>query len=157
MRRGRECIIAVLLRRLGLEANNDFETRLAIQKITYLAQEIGIPLGYKFKWYTYGPYSRKLALDTGKILHTRVEDCPAHLRHYLEPVDDLLRELEERSRESGKNLLYWLELVASLHMLRYNTYPRVDDVVEELLKYKRRFSVDDARSALDIVEKYFQA
>ncbi len=156
----RECIIATLLRSLlGIDTNigrNDFETRLIIQKIVYLAQESGIQLGYRFKWYAYGPYSRKLALDIGKILQVRIGECQATMGYDLATMKQLLSELKEKSIVSGKSLSYWLELVSSLHMLRYNTYPRAVDVVDELLKLKKsKFSVDDAKTALRIIEKYF--
>jgi len=47
-----------------LEIKSDmrlFSTRLRIQKILYLLQELGLQTGWKFSWYVRGPYSPDLA------------------------------------------------------------------------------------------------
>lgn len=41
----------------------DFDTRLKIQKYTYLAGKLGLKHGYGYSLYIYGPYSRSLAKD----------------------------------------------------------------------------------------------
>jgi hypothetical protein len=42
---------------------SSFDERLALQKSIYLAQQMGVPLGYQFSWYLRGPYSKDLTSD----------------------------------------------------------------------------------------------
>ncbi|HEY6236176.1 MAG TPA: hypothetical protein VIW69_13840, partial [Candidatus Elarobacter sp.] len=39
------------------------DERKALQKAIYLAQEIGVDLGYMYGWHQMGPYSSQLAED----------------------------------------------------------------------------------------------
>lgn len=40
-----------------------FTNRLKLQKYTFLAERYGMPLGYRYDMYLYGPYSRGLTAD----------------------------------------------------------------------------------------------
>lgn len=51
------------------------ENREITQYKFYLAQEAGVPLGYGFKWYIYGPYSEDLISSAYKFA---VEEIPEH-------------------------------------------------------------------------------
>jgi len=42
------------------ERVNEYPCRTTIQKLCYFAKSIGVPLGYKFSVYKYGPYSQDL-------------------------------------------------------------------------------------------------
>ncbi len=51
-----------VLRELEIKPDmTPFSTRLRIQKILYLLQELGLQTGWKFGWYVRGPYSPDLA------------------------------------------------------------------------------------------------
>jgi uncharacterized protein YwgA len=51
-----------VLRELEIKPDmKPFSTRLRIQKILYLLQELGLQTGWKFGWYVRGPYSPDLA------------------------------------------------------------------------------------------------
>lgn len=51
-----------VLRELEIKLDmKPFSTRLRIQKILYLLQELGLQTGWKFSWYVRGPYSPDLA------------------------------------------------------------------------------------------------
>lgn len=114
---------------------SSLEDRLFLQKVGYIVQEIlGRDLGYKFSWYSYGPYSRGLARD----LHSR--DC----REQEEDPQDLedlslrlakiySRALSACPQERSSRIL---EIVASIHMISRNTYPRSEDPVADLLRLK---------------------
>jgi len=39
---------------------NNFQDRLKFQKLVYLMQNFGLPLGYGYSWYVRGPYSPEL-------------------------------------------------------------------------------------------------
>jgi uncharacterized protein YwgA len=54
---------AGLLQLLSTVANpsvKKFEDRIRLQKLTYLAREIGFDTGFSFSWYLHGPYSPSL-------------------------------------------------------------------------------------------------
>src|ERR1700688_2767231 len=38
-----------------------------VQKLVYFAQQSGVPLGYKYEIYHYGPYSFELSHDLGSL------------------------------------------------------------------------------------------
>lgn len=51
-----------VLNELGIKPlMTSFSTRLRVQKILYLLQELGLQTGWKFSWYIRGPYSPDLA------------------------------------------------------------------------------------------------
>ena len=51
-----------VLNQLGIKpVMTSFSTRLRVQKILYLLQELGLQTGWKFSWYIRGPYSPDLA------------------------------------------------------------------------------------------------
>lgn len=43
-------------------------TKINIQKLVHFLKETGIPLGYKFEPYNYGPYSSELKVDLGSMV-----------------------------------------------------------------------------------------
>jgi hypothetical protein len=103
---------------LGVPATTEtFGDRLSLQKATYLAQEAGLPLGYRYSWYLKGPYSPELARDYFRLAEDpRIaagyelgEDQRAALERLLGVVDPAPGVDLDRSQ--------WLELLASLHYL----------------------------------------
>jgi len=115
------------------------EDRLLLQKIAYIVQEIlGYGLGYRFSWYSYGPYSRTLSRD----LHTYEDTCLESSRGY--DVEKLVGVLDRFTRVyvsaqalcPSESMARVLEIVASLHMLSVNTYPPSRDPVEDLARIK---------------------
>jgi hypothetical protein len=101
------------------------EKRLLIQRKTYLAQRTGFDLGYRFAWNQHGPYCRQLTYD---------------LFGLKEQLDDGFRDYEGQTLNPlAKRLLVtartfwadrpediseddWLELLASLHFVRFVVY-----------------------------------
>jgi len=57
-----ERILSRVFHQLGLPQINmdDFQDRLKYQKLVYLMQNYGLPLGYGYSWYVRGPYSPEL-------------------------------------------------------------------------------------------------
>jgi len=53
-----------------VELVQDAQARLGktqVQKLVYFAQQCGVPLGYKYEIYHYGPYSFELSHDLGSL------------------------------------------------------------------------------------------
>jgi hypothetical protein len=115
------------------------EDRLLMQKIGYIVQEIlGQRLGYRFKWYSYGPYSKALSRD----LHAYEKACEERYQmgDRKTPLDILDRFTEIYVKTQmpcpSESMARVLEIVASLHMLSINTYPPSPDPVSDLVRVK---------------------
>jgi hypothetical protein len=115
------------------------EDRLLMQKIGYIVQEIlGQKLGYRFSWYSYGPYSRALSRD----LHSYEELCVSSYdkddEMSLINILDRFTEIYVKAQMlcPSESMARILEIVASLHMLSANTYPPSTDPVGDLTRIK---------------------
>ncbi len=117
---------------------NRLEDRLLLQKIAYIVQEIlGYGLGYRFSWYSYGPYSRALSRD----LHAYEEACTEGSRGGVEKLSEVLERFTKiyvsaQALCPSESMARVLEIVASLHMLSVNTYPPSSDPVQDLTRIK---------------------
>jgi len=59
-----QILLALAMAEAGLPIDvSRFDQRLIIQKAVCLMQDIGVHLGYRFRWYLRGPYSTDLASD----------------------------------------------------------------------------------------------
>lgn len=104
-----------------------FEKRLLIQRKTYLAQLTGFDLGYRFAWNHHGPYSRHLTYDLFG-LKERIDDgyrdyegqmLSPLARHLMATARAFWSDCPEEISEDD-----WLELLASLHFVRFIVYSR---------------------------------
>lgn len=118
---------------------NRLEDRLLLQKIGYIVQEIlGYGLGYKFSWYSYGPYSRTLSRD----LHSHEAICSDRGNLYesdsFSQLIDRFTSIYVKAQSvcGNESMARILEIVASIHMLAKNTYPPSADPVGDLLRIK---------------------
>lgn len=131
-----------------------FKSRLKLQKLIYLLEEMGISLGgYGFSWYKHGPYSQSLQEDaycsqsytsTGIQFNTHVETSIETLKNIInEPV-------------SGYDTADWLETLASIRYLK-KVYSYNDaKVIEELPKMKSHLdSAQNNERALSIINNLF--
>jgi hypothetical protein len=84
----------------------NFEDRLRLQKLIYLAREIGFECGFAFSWYVHGPYSPsltrvlftademgELSLDDAKLTK-REESIVSNLKQLLGDKINDARQLE---------------------------------------------------------------
>jgi len=71
----RQIALKLVLDSLGIQLSmSSFDERLALQKTIYLAQQMGVPLGYQFSWYLRGPYSRELTSDAFATIGTEAPE-----------------------------------------------------------------------------------
>ena len=101
---------------------NTLDERVTVQKAVYLAQVIGVNLGYQYSWYIMGPYSRDLAKDY-YTLHEYPRENRQEIAQWTlrEPFASALKKIKEvMSIPEGVQLTprQWLELLASVHYLR---------------------------------------
>lgn len=153
-RRDRIATLLKILEVLGeVPKLRDFDFRLKAQKIVYIAQHLGINLGYRFVWYTYGPYSRALAQDLARLdgAHLRGSDTE-EVGKLIEQLKRLCDRLKLLSAKRGRGLSYWLELAASLLMLERDVYPKPSDPVAELVRLKR-VNESDVRAVRAVLKR----
>lgn len=97
----------------------EFEDRLEVQKIPYLAQQSGLDLGYSFSWYLKGPYSKQVTQD-GYMVYRALQRGENIVSQQTLDQQELqqFREIIEPHMNDPT----WLEIAASLLYLRNETY-----------------------------------
>ena len=149
-------VLGGLLRRIGnFEPNlflTSFDARLVFQKTIYLLQAFGLFLGFKFSWYISGPYSptvahygyqlAKMNKELPLVRFTRVKSE----RRFKKFLDFL---------GSRKNDREWLEIIASIHLLR-KLYPRrsKNEILQLVANKQPHFSIQKCKEAWDHLREY---
>ena len=103
-----------LYRSLGVNSSlRSFSNRLQLQKLTYLLEVFGIDLGFKFRWYIHGPYSRVLT----KVLYD--DDKEESEREVLDHFPQEEQKINALKEFLGRDVTssHSLELIVSLHYL----------------------------------------
>jgi len=109
---------------------NEFEDKVATQKIVYLAQQSGIELGYNFEWYLRGPYCKEVSDNAHIIIDSGIKSTPNEAG------------LDEERIKAFRDVLHpylddpeWLEIAGSLVYLRNEHYPdrKINEIVGYLL------------------------
>lgn len=149
-------ILGGLVRRFGNFDSHSFissfDSRLIFQKTIYLLQAFGLFLGFKFSWYIRGPYSSLLAHYGYKLAKTK-RDIP--LARFSRMKSEKRFEQFSRFLGSRKDDAEWLEILASIHLLR-NLYPSYSKVkILRLVASKQPyFSMSICKEAWTHLEKY---
>lgn len=135
---------------------DDFDNRLKLQKIGFLAQELGADTGFTFNWYRRGPYSPSLtrmlysAEELGALKLAKLE-LNASEKRIVTALKDLLGNNIENPRA--------LELIASVWYLLPRPLPsgrEVDQILELLLEHKPQFTREELREALQKVLRFLE-
>jgi uncharacterized protein YwgA len=93
-----------------------FSNRLKLQKIVYLMQIYGLPLGFDFNFYLYGPYSTDLC-RAGFIIQD-YKDLPMGKFTDSNNQEKFLRFKEILDKNERKNNPRWLEMASSILFLQ---------------------------------------
>ena len=148
----RQSVLAAALQRIGEFSLDRFEDRLKLQKTVYLLQVFGFYLGYPFNWYLYGPYSPDLTRDAFEVVPQlgRYEPISFRDRQTEAAFDRFISFLGEKKDDPK-----WLELVASLHMLK-KLYQEQDRpaILRKVSKKAPRLSQQDRQVAWDHLRNY---
>ena len=120
--------LAALFRGIGKPILMDeFDDKLKVQKIAYLAQTYGIDLNYLFEWYIRGPYCKEVSEQAHHILDKNIQ-----------PISSAGLD-EKKVAEFGQilqpyiNNTEWLEIAGSLVYLRKENYAEMP--LEEIIGY----------------------
>ncbi len=130
-----------------------FEDRLRLQKLGYLARELGASGGFMFSWYHRGPYSPTLTRELFR--HESMGRLGEDLRltPHEEGVVARMKGLLGRGINSAKTL----ELYASLWYLlprRSASAKDADAAVEDLLSQKPQFTRKEAAAAMSAILEF---
>ena len=125
--------LATLFESIGKKLFMDqFDDKLEVQKITYLAQEYGIDLEYEFAWNRRGPYCKQVSEHAHKILDS---DVGIDIDINLIKESKKLQEFAEIMKPYLNNT-EWLEIAASLVYLKKDSYneKKLDDIIGYLIE-----------------------
>jgi len=136
-----------------------FEDRLILQKAVYLAQAIGVHLGYYYQWYLHGPYCPSLTRDEYTIALELGKDLDEFKGWVLDEISqkllDRLKGLIIESNDEDRSRK--LELLASVHFLiKRQQVPdnSVKEITATLKKYGKDFTDQEVEKAMRELEVY---
>lgn len=144
--------LKLVLDELGLPHKfNSVSERILLQKAVYLAQAAGVPLGYDYSWYRYGPYCTELA-DTYYSLNRSCDLDEVNEYGLRDETKARLAKVKElmASAPDESDMKNWLETVASLQFLYKEMNMSDEKVAGMMMRDKPYLSkyVDQAKSAL---------
>jgi uncharacterized protein YwgA len=131
---------------------DSFHDRLINQKAIYLAQELGVDLGYYFRWYLRGPYCPALTTDLFSMIpELKAKYNPAKHWKLDNTSKERLGKLHSLiDRKNGNLPVKYLELLASVHFLISRRQVERDDAKEiqqTLSRYSKYFTLEEIKRA----------
>lgn len=156
----KQIALKLTIKGLGLPFKIDtFEDRLILQKAVYLAQAIGVNLGYYYQWYLHGPYCPSLTRDEYAVAGELAWDFDESKGWTLDSVSrgrlKNLTNLIEKSER--RELSRKLELLASVHFLvsRKQVHSSESkEILTTLKNFEKDFSEEEVREAMRELQKY---
>ena len=91
---------AVALRDLKCYSLDNIDERILLQKKIFLAQDIGLPLGYGYNWYIHGPYSTDLTAVAYQVIpegYSSLEN-----KCFKEKYSEMIRKVNELESKISK-------------------------------------------------------
>lgn len=144
---------AVVIRDLNCYSIETINDRILLQKKIYLAQDIGIPLGYGYSWYIHGPYSTDLTAVVYQIIPEGVSaienvTLKEPYKKLVEKVNNLEKTIE--INHLAINTVQWYELLASIaYWYNYGIKSR-DESIQKMQTSKPQFSKDQVKIGFDV-------
>jgi hypothetical protein len=128
---------------------SQFDDRLRLQKLVFLARKLGHDLGYSYNWYARGPYSPSLT----RILFSAHEQDQLVLEDFELNADEraVVKELGGLLKKDIDNPDA-LELLASVwYFIRRRPYTKKErnELIDSIVLLKPKFSKNDVEQAYD--------
>lgn len=141
---------AIALRDLkcwSLETIND---RILLQKKIFLAQDIGLPLGYGYSWYIHGPYSTDLTAVAYQVIPEGFDSIEKNsfkppYAAMISKVNALEDEIEKNGLQIG--VVQWYELIASIAYWNKHGYDTEEKIVAKIKETKPQFTEEQIHAA----------
>ena len=143
-----------ILNKLTSVSLDNFEDRLKLQKLVYLARKMGYNLGYSFSWYARGPYSPSLTrmLFSANDHNLLVLD-EAHLNDEETKIVYRLRKFLQDDIEKPK----MLELLASIwYFLREKSYTHNEKnkLIDVIVRKKSKYNREEVKKAFNRIQRF---
>ena len=151
---------AVALRDLKCYCIDTIADRILLQKKIYLAQKIGLPLGYGYSWYIHGPYSTDLTTVVYQIVPEGTESIENRKfkERYIKIIDKInALEDEIHKRELQTDVISWYELIASIAYWITPDFSQKDEILKKMQSAKPQFSKGLVEAGYDVYNKLVSA
>ena len=146
---------AVVLRDLNCFSLETINDRILLQKKVYLAQDIGMPLGYGYSWYIHGPYSTDLTAVAYQVIPEGIDSIEG--KTLKAPYDAMISKVNaiENEMEGLKiGVVQWYELIASIAYWYKRGYTEETRAIEKIKETKPQFSEKQAQSAYKVYRSF---
>lgn len=151
---------AVVIRDLHCYSLETISDRILLQKKVFLAQDIGLPLGYGYSWYIHGPYSTDLTAvayqiipeGTDAIENNKLKEPYASM---IERVNALETAISLQNYQIS--VVQWYELIASIAYWYKRGNTTEAKAVEKIRLTKPQFSEEQIKSAYRIYSTFKSA
>ena len=147
-------LLGSLLKRIGYTcfSMRTFKERLILQKQVYLLQAFGLYLGYRYKWYLYGPYSSDLARDGFDLFNSELFSSLPKIKFGNPKAQALFTQYLDFLGKK-KNDPEWLELISSIHCLT-EIYPdsSKDKIIEKVVSKQPYFNETNCEKAWEYLQ-----
>lgn len=126
---------AIAMRDLNCFSVESINDRILLQKKIYLAQDIGLPLGYGYSWYIHGPYSPDLTAVAYQIVPEGDSNIEKH--SFKPPYNSIISKVNALEKVIDKqgltiSVVQWYELIASIAYW-YKQGKKSEDEIEEII------------------------
>lgn len=143
---------AIALRDLHCYSLETISDRILLQKKIFLAQDIGLPLGYGYSWYIHGPYSPDLTAVAYQVIPEGCESIDKN--SFKEPYATFITRVNNLESEIAKSgleisVVQWYELIASIAYWYKRGYTTEENVIEKIRLTKPQFSEEQTRAAFN--------
>jgi len=141
---------AIALRDLHCDSLDTIGDRILLQKKVYLAQDIGLPLGYGYSWYIHGPYSTDLTAVAYQIIPEGFDSIEANkFKEKYSKIISLVNNLESKIEKCNLHMsnVLWYELIASIAYWYKRGHRTEDHIIEKINETKPQFTEDQIRVA----------
>lgn len=137
---------------------SDFDNRLQMQKIIYMLQELGAPVGdYGFRWYKHGPYSQELLDDM--FLISSSPTTSVIFSYDAQKRIETIKSLVSQGEKTNYSTAEWVECLASILYLKKYIFPSSaskDSILDDLVKRKPHLkSQKSNEKAFDLISSNF--
>lgn len=139
-----------ILRNMGPINMSKFDDRLRLQKLAYLAQELGAGKRYFYSWYMHGPYSSPLTATLYVVEEQGMFPSAPILTKKESKIISQIRSLLGKNISKPRHL----ELFASIWYLCKITKDDRDTILEAMCRKKPHFKRHTVESALDALLKF---
>ncbi|KDN96511.1 hypothetical protein, partial [Hydrogenovibrio marinus] len=123
---------------------------LILQKAVFLAQLLGVDLGYRYNWYVRGPYSPDLASDYYRFTDLGDYENVDFAENVKERIAHV-RELLEYQKEEHKG--DWLEALASIAFLVTKSNKTIGQAKAVVAEVKDHISEEIRDKAAEVLQE----